>query len=111
MMAELAPAIYVAILLCLVLCLARGHRTGEINLWELVTATDRGGNKRTDGRKLFETGAFVVMTTAFAYWALVGRLTEWYALIYVGAFVAARSLRDREQRLNSVLKQQKEAGE
>jgi hypothetical protein len=108
MIATAAPWIYVATLVALVLCLARGQRKGEINLWDLVTATDRQGQKRTDGRKLFETGAFLVMTTAFAYWALIDRLTEWYALIYVGAFVAARSLRDREQRLNAALKDQKQ---
>jgi hypothetical protein len=103
MIATAAPWIYVATLVALVACLYRGHRAGRVNLWELVTARDRAGRDRTDGRKLFETGAFLVMTTAFAYWALVDRLTEWYAGIYVGAFVVARMARDREQRLNRAL--------
>ena len=94
---------YIGTLVLVVICLYRGQRTKQINLWDTVTATDKGGTTRTDSRKLFEVGAFVVMTTAFAYWAITDRLSEWYALIYVGAFVAARSMRDREQRLNRML--------
>lgn len=98
-----AAWLYVAILLWLVCCLGYGHHTGKVNLWELVTATDRHGVDRTDSRKLFETGAFLIMTTAFAYWALIDKLTEAFAAIYVGAFVTARYLRDREQRMNRVI--------
>ncbi len=96
----LAPWLYIVVLMALVMCLGRGHRTGKINLWDLVTSTAKNGDIHTDGRKLFETGAFVLMATAFAYWALIDRLTEWYALLFVGSFVTARALRDREQRLN-----------
>lgn len=98
-----ADYIYVLTLLVVVLCLYRGQRHGHINLWECVTATDRKGQKRTDSRKLMEIGAFVVMTVGFAYLVVQDKLTEFYAAIYIAAFVAARSLRDREQRLNRVI--------
>jgi len=90
----------VLVLLFIVWCLYRGHRAGHINLWEVVTATDKRGITRTDSRKMFEAGAFVVMTIGFAYLVVQGKLTEVYAAIYVGAWVTARYLRDREQRLN-----------
>ena len=96
----LAPWLYILVLVCLVVCLGRGHRAGKINLWDLVTATNDEGKVHTDGRKLFEAGAFAIMATAFAYWALIDRLTEWYALLFVSSFVVARAWRDREQRLN-----------
>jgi len=96
----LADAIYVATLLIVVVCLWRMHRDGHIRLWDLVTATDKQGFIRTDARKMFEAGAFVVMTVGFSYLLLVNKMTEFYAVIYVGAFVSARYLRDREQRLN-----------
>lgn len=98
-MKDAATWLYIAVLVWIVLCLGHGHRTGKVNLWDLVTATARDGATRTDGRKLYECGAFLVMTVAFAYWAVIDRLTEWYAAIYVAAFVAARSMRDREKRL------------
>lgn len=100
-MKDWATWIYIGALLWLVVCLGFGHRMGKVNLWELVTATAKDGKVRTDGRKLYECGAFLVMTLAFAYWAVIDRLTEWYALLYVGAWVAARSMRDREKRLNT----------
>ena len=40
------------------------------------------------------------MTIGFSYLVVQGKLTEFYAAIYVGAFVTARIFRDREQRLN-----------
>lgn len=100
---DTAQIIYVTVMFWLCICLGFGHRKGKINLWELVTATDKQGNHRTDSRKLFETGAFLVMTIGFAFLVVVGKLTEFYALIYVGTFVAARSMRDREQRLNRII--------
>lgn len=100
-----ADYIYVLILIVIVACLYRGHRNGNINLWEIITATDRAGVTRTDARKLFEAGAFVIMTIAFAYLVVQDKLTEFYAAIYVGAFVTARIFRDREQRLNRMLDQ------
>ena len=98
-----ADYIYVLTLLIVVLCMYRGQRDGKINLWELVTATDKQGFTRTDSRKMYECGVFVVMTVAFAYLVVQDKLTEFYAAIYVSAFIAARSLRDREQRLNRAL--------
>lgn len=100
-----ADYIYVSILVVIVLCLYRGHRQGHINLWEIVTSTDKTGRTRTDSRKLFEAGAFVVMTIGFAYLVVQEKLTEFYAAIYVGAFVTARIFRDREQRLNREIDQ------
>ena len=94
-----AAWIYIATLVVLVLCLARGQARGNIDLWDLVRAS-KGEKVFTDGRKLFETGAFAVMTITFCYLALLDKLSEMYATIYVGAFVTARFLRDREQRLN-----------
>ena len=98
-----ADYIYILTLLIVILCLYRGHRGGDINLWDCVRTTTKDGKLITDARKLWEAGAFVVMTVGFAYLVVQGRLTEFYAGIYVAAFVAARSLRDREQRLNRVL--------
>lgn len=101
---------YIAVLVWVVLCLWRGQRQGKINLWDMVTATDKSGVPRTDARKFFECGAFVVMTVAFSYLVVVDKLSEAYAAIYVGTWVAARSMRDREQRLNRVLDMAKEKG-
>lgn len=98
-----ADYIYVSVLVIIVLCLYRGHRQGHINLWEIVTATDKQGQVRTDSRKLFEAGAFVVMTIGFAYLVVQDKLSEFYAAIYVGAFVTARIFRDRERRLEKAL--------
>lgn len=96
----LADYIYFAAILMVTFCLWRGHRTGQINLWDAVTTTARDGRVRTDARKLYEAGAFVVMTIAFSYLVVQDKLSEGYAAIYVGAFVTAKFLRDREQRLN-----------
>lgn len=93
-------AVYSVVLVVVVLCLFRGQRSGAINLWDLVTATDRTGSTRTDGRKFFECGAFVVSTVAFSYLVVVDNLTEVFLTVYMGAWVTARFLRDREQRLN-----------
>jgi len=103
-----ADWLYLLLLLTAVLCLWRGHRTGAINLWDTVRTTKKGKDGApdfiyTDPRKLFEVGAFVVMTCGFSYQVIQGKLSEWYAGIYVAAFVTARALRDREQRLNRVL--------
>ena len=99
----LADAIYVLALIVVVHCLWRGQRQRHINLWDIVTSTDRQGLTLTDGRKLFEVGVFVVMTVGFSYLLLIGKMSEFYAGIYVGSFIGARALRDREQRLNKQL--------
>lgn len=96
-------AIYLAVLIVVVACLARGQFAGHINLWDLVTATDRNGVARTDGRKFFEVGAFVVSTVAFSYLVVVDNLTEVFLTVYMGAWVTARYLRDREQRLHKAI--------
>lgn len=102
MIVQWAPAVYVLTLLVVALCLYRGHRDEHINLWDCIRA-GKDGQTFTDPRKLYEAGAFVVMTIGFAYLTLLDKMTEVYAAIYVGAWVAARSLRDREQRLNRAL--------
>ena len=98
-----ADYIYVLTLIIVVLCLYRGQRTGKIDLWDCVRSTSKEGKVFTDPRKLFEAGAFVVMTVGFAYLVVQDKLTEFYAAIYITAFVAAKSLRDREQRLNRII--------
>ena len=97
---EVVDFLYGLMLLVIIVCLYRGHRSKDVNLWDVITSTDKTGKVRTDARKLFEAGAFTVMTIAFSYQAILGKLTEWYAAIYVGAFVTAKWLRDREQRLS-----------
>lgn len=70
------------------------------DLLDLLTATDKRGHTRFDARKCWEAGAFSVSTWAFVYIVMANRLTEWFMAIYMGSWVAARFLRDREQRLN-----------
>lgn len=98
-----ADYIYILILCVVVLCMYRGQRQGHINLWDCVTTTAKDGTTRTDARKFMEVGAFVVMTVGFSYLVVQDKLTEFYAAIYISAFVAARSMRDREQRLNKII--------
>jgi len=98
----IADWLYLLVLMTAVLCLWRGHRAQRIDLWDTIR-TKKGEVTYTDPRKLFEVGAFVVMSCGFSYMVIQGKLTEWYAGIYVTAFVAARYLRDREQRLNRQL--------
>lgn len=86
--------VYILTLLLAAFCLARGHRGGYINLWDLITATDRSGKTRTDGRKLFEVGAFFVMTITFYFLTVTGKMSEWYALIYAASWITSRTLRD-----------------
>jgi hypothetical protein len=102
-------AMYVIALALVALLLAIGHLRGKINMWDLVTSTDSKDIVRTDPRKMFECGAFVVMTIAFSYLTIVGKMTEFYATIYVGAFVAARTLRDFAQLKDKALEMTKDA--
>ena len=99
---RIGNAVYILTLLLAAFCVARGHRQGHLNLWDLVTSTDRAGKVRTDGRKLFEVGAFFVMTVTFYWLTVTGKMSEWYALIYAASWVTARTLRDFAQ-----IKQQK----
>ena len=102
---HLGNAVYMLTLLLAAFCLARGHRQGHINLWDMVTATDRSDTRRTDGRKLFECGAFFVMTVTFYFLTVTGKMTEWYAFIYAGAWVTARGLRDMMQIKHEAMQQ------
>lgn len=66
--------------------------------WDYITAT-KDGAVRFDARKTWEAGAFVVSTAAFVWLAYGDKLTEWFFIGYMGTWVGARFLRDREQRL------------
>ena len=100
MIVQWAPWAYVATLLVVVFCLWRGHRSGKIDLWDCIRA-GRDDKVFTDPRKLFEAGAFTVMTVTFCYLSVLDKMSEAYAALYVGAWVVARSMRDREQRLSN----------
>jgi hypothetical protein len=102
-MSTYAQWIYVAVFLWCCICLLVGHRAGKINLWDCITTT-KDSRTFTDAKKLAYIGAFVVMSVTFAYWGMVDRLTEWYALLYVGAWVTGKFLGDREQRLQQEIK-------
>lgn len=67
--------------------------------WDLVTST-REGVVRFDPRKTWEAGAFLVSTWAFVHLTLANNLNEIFLLAYMGTWVGARFLRDREQRLS-----------
>lgn len=69
--------------------------------WDYVTSTPKDGKTRFDARKTWEAGAFLVSTVAFAWLVYSDRLTEWFFVGYMGTWVGARWLRDREQRLSS----------
>lgn len=68
--------------------------------WDYITST-KDGKVRFDPRKTWEAGAFLVSTAAFAWLAYHDKLTEWFFVGYMGTWVGARFLRDREQRLNN----------
>ena len=69
------------------------------NLSDLITSTDKQKKVRLDPRKCFEAGAFLSSTWAFIFLTSSGRLTEFFFVGYMGVWTAARSMRDREQRL------------
>lgn len=101
---QIAPWLFITTLLWCCGCLAYGHRSGQINLWTLITAS-KGEKQYVDPKKLAYIGVFVVMTIGFSYLSLFDRLSEWYAGIYVGAFVLGKWLGDREQRIAQVAKE------
>ncbi|MCC7144230.1 MAG: hypothetical protein IT349_19215 [Candidatus Eisenbacteria bacterium] len=82
----------------------RAQRDGKINLWDLVTTTDKQGIVRTDPRKTFEAGAFSSMFVGSIYLGFQGKIVSGegiaYMTLFTSLFVAARTLRDREQRLS-----------
>lgn len=98
MNAELAAWIYVGALCWPLACLSYWHATGKIDLLTTITTT-KDARTFVDGKKLAYIGAFAASTIAFAYLAVTERFTEWYAMLYLSAFVAGKWLGDREQRL------------
>jgi len=72
------------------------------DLLDLLTSTDKAGKVRFDSRKCFEAGAFATSTWAFVHLTLTHQLTEWFLAAYIGAWVFARTMRDREQRLTNL---------
>jgi hypothetical protein len=68
--------------------------------WDYLTST-RDAKVRFDARKTWEAGAFIVSTFAFVWLVYSDKLTEWFFIGYMGTWVGARFLRDREQRLSS----------
>ena len=81
--------------------LLRMHRDPKApNLIDLLTSTDRKGVTRMDARKCWEAGAFCVSTWAFVFLTASGKLSEFFFVGYMGAWVGARFLRDREKRLS-----------
>lgn len=95
--------VYVGVLVWVCICLAIGHLGKKIDLWSAITTSKKldDGTVKTivDPKKLAYIGAFVIMAVTFAYWGLINRLSEWYATIFVAAFVLGKWLGDREQRL------------
>lgn len=88
--------------------LLRMHRDPDMpNLMDLLTTTDKRGNTRLDARKCWEAGAFMASTWGFFFMMGAGKMTEWYFMAYMGTWVGARFLRDREQRLDPSKQQQK----
>jgi len=100
---ELAMGVaFVAFVLVIVGSIWRVHRDkspDKPSLLDLLTATDRTGRVRFDARKCWEAGAFFCSSWAFVYVVMTKALTEWFFVGYMGAWVLARALRDREQRL------------
>lgn len=94
-----AKLIFVIALVWPLVCLWIGHRASKVNLWDCVTIKAKDGAVYTDPKKVTYMGGFVVMATAFAYFTVVDQLTDWYAAIFVSAFIIGKWLGDREQRL------------
>lgn len=69
--------------------------------WDYITSTAKDGKVRFDPRKTWEAGAFLASCWGFVYLTLHDKLTEFYFIGFMGAWAAARYLRDREQRLNN----------
>lgn len=68
--------------------------------WDYITSTGKDGTVRFDPRKTWEAGAFLVSTGAFGWLAYLDKLTEWFFVGYMAAWIGGRFLRDREQRLS-----------
>lgn len=81
--------------------LIKMHRSQtEPSLSDLITATDKVGQKRFDARKCFEAGSFALSTWIMVYLTLGKGMTIEFFGVYLGVWTTARFLRDREQRLS-----------
>jgi len=79
-------AVLVLLVLAIVASFWHYHRSGnyeQFNLLDLVTTRDG----RIHRPAVMEFGAFVLMTWGFIVLINRDNLAEWYATIYVGAFV------------------------
>lgn len=95
-------AVFALLSILVAISLWRVHRDKKLpDLLDLLTATDKKGIVRFDARKCFEAGAFAVSTWGFVFITMEGKLTEFYFAGYMGAWVGARYLRDREKRLEA----------
>jgi len=103
---DLAAWIYLATLLWPLACLTWLHVKGKVDLMSSITIS-KDGKTYVDGKKLAYVGAFAVAATAFAYLAVTDRFTEWYASLFLAAFVGGKWLGDREQRLSKQAEQAK----
>lgn len=70
------------------------------NLTDLLTSTDKQGHVRFDARKCWEAGAFLASTWSFVFVTAQGKMDATFFLAYAGVWAAARTMRDREQRLS-----------
>lgn len=94
----------IALVVAAMTWLIRAHLDPDApSLLDVVTATGRDGQVHFDPRKMFEAGAFCISSWGFIALVLAGRLTEAYFVGYMGTWVGARFLRDREQRLGRAI--------
>jgi len=77
------------IVLFILRAVIRAHDSSKYKYFDLTDlVTD--DNYRINGSKFRLSACFIVMTWGFIYLCLHQLMTEWYATIYVGAFVADR---------------------
>jgi hypothetical protein len=57
-------------------------KTDNINLEDLIST-----NNKLDGEKFARFGAWIVSTWGFIYLVVMGQLTEWYFVGYIGVWV------------------------
>ena len=86
------------------LSLLRMHRDQNMpSLMDIVSSTDKKGRVRLDARKCFEAGAFLTSTWVIIFITAAQKFSFEAFSAYLAAWVASRWLRDREQRLGSVV--------
>jgi len=76
------------------------HRRGTLDLNDLITSTDKKGKTRVRRPQARRSRGVVRHDTGTLVSGGSRQDHEFYVLAYLGAFVTARFLRDREQRLN-----------